>query len=199
MATKWFSMDSAPTNRDFMVELANGYISRARLHNGKHLGCDSMGPNNSDTTPLGWSELPTPMKKKAKAKGSYTEEFERDVWAPYPRKEGTSKANAFKRFQALSDSDRALCIAAIPIYARQKAGSDVSYIKHLEFFIGGKVFETIGAANVIAVPGAPAAPVDWQRILRIYRQTNNWNASHGPAPGQPGCVVPIAELRKAGF
>lgn len=200
MATKWFSMDSAPKDRDFLAELENGYITRGRLRDGGFYpdtqGYGSVPPPRTDW-PLGWCELPTPMKKKPKAKGGYTEEFERDVWGPYPRKEGTSKIGAFKKFQALGDADRALCKAAIPLYARSKAGTDQQYIKHLEFFISGKLFETIGAANVM--PSAPPAPVDWDTTLRIYKRTNNWNTSFGAAPGLPGCKVPLDALRRAGI
>jgi uncharacterized protein YdaU (DUF1376 family) len=31
---------------------------------------------------------------------------------------------------------------------------------------------------------------DWIKIVEVWRVTNNWNPSHGPEPGRPGCLAP---------
>lgn len=148
-----------------------------------------------------WQDAPapkmTPTKpKKAKGKGKpkYTEEFERDVWGPYPRKNGTSKLNGFKKFEGLDDEDRAALIAAIPVYARQKAGSEECYICHLEFFISRRLFETIAPAK-LPPPAGGAPGIEWPRVMSLYARTGNWNIGLGPAPGLPGCRVPKEFLR----
>ena len=30
----------------------------------------------------------------------------------------------------------------------------------------------------------------WERIVRVWRLTNNWHPDNGASPGQPGCLVP---------
>lgn len=145
-----------------------------------------------------WPEMqPTSRAKKstrAKGKPAYTEEFERDVWGPYPRKEGTSKANGFRKFMALDDEDRARVIATIPAYARSKAGREAEFICHLEFFISRRIFETIALPKTPPTAG-PAPGIDWGRVLALYARTNNWNVELGPPPGSPGCRIPKEFLK----
>lgn len=150
-----------------------------------------------------WSDAQQPAitaprapRRKAKPKGKpqYTEEFERDVWGPYPRKEGTSKSNAFRKFEGLDDEDRAAVLRTIPIYARQKAGKEAEFICHLEFFISRRIFETIALPKTPPTAG-PAPVIDWPRILSLYERTGNWNPAFGPAPGSPGCTVPKEFLK----
>lgn len=201
---KWNAMADAPKDRDFLVELNNGYITRGRLINGKHFGADSLGPGGHqgfDTSPKCWQDLPKPSKSAPRAKSAYTEEFEREVWGPYPRKEGTSKIAAFRKYQALSDADQLLVKRGIPIYARQKAGSEPQFIMHLEFFISKRIFETLGRGNHTVPQATTPIPTqyDWKRTLEIYRATNNWNPALGPEPGQFGCRVPPEALRAVGL
>lgn len=193
----------APTDRDFLGQFGD-YVTRGRMIAGLAVA-DSM-PSDLDANPplVCWMELPAPRKLKGKAaalkRGEYSEEFERDVWGPYPRKEGTSKANGYKRYLSLSPEDQKKLIAAIPIYARQKAGKDQEFIKHLEFFINGRIFETIGMANGGDAPGASKMDDSaWRRAVGIYLNTNNWNVTLGPEPGSPGCKVPLPILRDAGL
>lgn len=131
----------------------------------------------------------TPKRvRKAKA-GKYSEEFETDIWQPYPRKEGTSKANAFKKWEALSPEDQQLVKASLPAYCLLKKGSD--FVHHLEFYISKRIFETIGARNMTAT-GA-ALPIDrqtWENMAKIYANNSNWPRDFGPEPGHPGCRMP---------
>lgn len=128
------------------------------------------------------------QKPNKKALGGYTEEFEREVWGPYPRKKTTSKMNGFKRFLGLSEADKALLKASIPVYAKQRAGHEESFTCHLEFFITRRMFETIIAPALRRDIQPPRQ--DWSEAMRRYRVTNDWPQELGPPPGRPGCRVP---------
>lgn len=136
----------------------------------------------TDTKP---QEKIRPQKAKG---GKYSEEFERDIWQPYPRKEGTSKSNAFKKWEALSPEDQQRLKNSIPAYCLLKKGSD--FIHHLEFYISRRIFETIG----LRVPeGHQPAQIDrqsWENIAKIFANNSNWQRDLGPEPGRPGCRMP---------
>ena len=124
----------------------------------------------------------------------YSDEFNLRVWEPYPRKRGTSKKDAFKQWSKLSPADKALVIAAIPVYAQAQAGKDEQYIKHLQFFLSGKIFETVALpkSNPLSKDAGPDTfdRTTWQNLILIYKSTNNWKNHWGPPPGMPGCFVP---------
>lgn len=141
-------------------------------------------------------ELSSIVGKAPKKKTlEYTAEFESELWQPYPRKQGTSKLNAFKKWLALSPADQALVKAALPTYCRLMAGKD--HVHHLEFFISRRIFETV------AVPDGAAAPVgpvqidrqSWENTARIFANNSNWPRDLGPEPGRPGCRMP-ADLQQ---
>lgn len=58
----WESMETAPPDRDFLVRLGYGYITRARFMGSKSraLAYDSMGPAGryDDITAVAWTEIP---------------------------------------------------------------------------------------------------------------------------------------------
>ena len=56
----WRPIETAPLDRDFLVAMKSGYITRGRLINGKFLAIDSTGPVSSgtDTTASHWAEIP---------------------------------------------------------------------------------------------------------------------------------------------
>lgn len=64
-AAQWRPFVTAPTDRDFLVELKSGYVTRGRFIGGRYFACDSTGPTsrNSDTTPNRWREIPQPPKE----------------------------------------------------------------------------------------------------------------------------------------
>lgn len=135
------------------------------------------------------------LKPRKGGKVEYSEEFENLVWQPYPRKNGTSKKNASRNYERLSADDQALVRAAIPLYAQMVRGKDEQHMKHLEFFISGRVFETIQPPARSGPPrrgdARPEISRDtWEKLLRIYKSTNNWKREWGPPPGHPGCMVP---------
>lgn len=143
------------------------------------------------------------VAKPPRAAGvAYSEEFESRVWGPYPRKASTSKKNAWLKWLRLSADQQAQVIRAIPLYAAQmrREGRTEDKIKHLEFFISGEIYATVGAAAASA--GPPRRPIaeatreDWQKMLGIWRSTDNWRETWGPAPGRAGCLVPVDLLEQ---
>ena len=87
--------------------------------------------------------LPASAGKRKAVKRGYTPEFETSVWGPYPRKQGTSKLDAFRKFERLSDTEKEMVVLAIPHYTKMVAGRDQDKIHHLENFIGKRISETI--------------------------------------------------------
>lgn len=57
----WRPIGGAPTDRDFLVYLRSGYVTRGRLINGKHLATDNNGPTDrqTDTTATHWADIPS--------------------------------------------------------------------------------------------------------------------------------------------
>lgn len=136
--------------------------------------------------------------RKPRRQIAYTEEFERDVWGPYQRKDGTSKANAFKKYQALPPEDQDRVKATIPIYWRMAERSKFDH--HLEFFISRRIFETVPLAGTTpTVLQAPAPAIDrptWETFARLYETNSRWNPAWGPEPGHPRCQMPADLQRK---
>lgn len=129
---------------------------------------------------------------------NYSEEFETKVWQPYPRKKGTSKHKAYQLWQMLNEENQQRVIVAIPLYAEhmRRLQREESTIKHLEFFLSGRVYETYapeaaGNSNVVAIPWHKTATREqWERTLKLYVSWNDWREAWGPPPGREGCGVP---------
>lgn len=153
---------------------------------------ENLPLQRTEDTKTDSKKAPKARKPKAKA-GEYTDDFLQSIWQPYPRKTGTSKSNAFKKWLALSDADQAAVRAALGPFTISKRGTEEQFIPHLEFFISRRIFETV---NIDAQPGAPGSaplPSDrptWENLSRIYASTNNWSRQWGPEPGRPGCAMP---------
>lgn len=129
--------------------------------------------------------------------GTYPEEFEA-LWKIYPRTKNTSKKKAHDIWRMLNAENQARVAAAIPIFAAamRAEGRAEDKIKHFQFFLSERIYETVSA------PAGTAAGVStkdwyktltreqWQKILNVWAMTNSWGISHGPEPGKPGCLVP---------
>ncbi len=144
--------------------------------------------------------------RKATVNGvDYSEEFETKVWQPYPRKKGTSKHKAYQLWLMLNETNQQRVIAAIPVHAAQMKleGRPEEKIKHLQFFISERVYETyavVSAAesNVVQLPWHKTATREqWAKVLAMYRENHDWRKAWGPEPGKADCGCPadlVAEL-----
>ena len=152
------------------------------------------------------------QSKRPKDDGTYSEEFE-CLWQLYPRTKNTSKKKAHDIWRMLNNENRARVTAAVPIFAAamRAEGRPEDKIAHMTSWLNGRMYET--AAAPASAPAAKQAAADWHKtatreqwakILLIWSGTNDWRASWGPSPDQPGCSVPadmIAEhnLKHRGF
>lgn len=130
---------------------------------------------------------PTPIRRRARAKketktAPYSEEFE-SFWSLYPRKLNCSKFEASKSWDRLPADMQAQAIAVLPTFARLCAGKDEQYICHAATWLNQRRFETVIVPKA-PVP-SPTINIDWPMVLKIYRQTNNWNSAYGGEPGTP--------------
>jgi uncharacterized protein YdaU (DUF1376 family) len=140
--------------------------------------------------------------------GVYPEEFEA-LWRIYPRTTGTSKKKAHDQWGMLSLENQTLVKAAVPIYAEmmRREGRPQDKIKHMQWWLSEKVYETLSGVPV-ATAAAKAAMVDWHKtakreqwikVLPHWRANYSWNPVWGPAPGKPGCMLPedlLTEMEK---
>lgn len=127
----------------------------------------------------------------------YSEEFEA-LWKIYPRTRNTSKKKAHDLWRMLNDENRERVRVAVPIFASamRAEGRAEDKIKHFQFFLSEKIYETVGAVPGM---GTNAAQVEWWktatreqwiRLLVLWRGDSNWRPAWGPEPGKPGCCVP---------
>lgn len=133
-------------------------------------------PSASDSKPV----------KVKKAKGGYTTEFE-TFWTSYPSTEGQSKPNGFSAWQKLSQADQSAALASLPAYAGLLKREDGRKVKHVQGYLNGRMFETMGKGAVTELE----TPVLWTKRLTHARDRHEWFPDKwGPLPGAAGCRVP---------
>ena len=104
---KWQGMETAPRDRDFLVQLESGYITRARYVGANHLLPDDHPDHSNHWIGVCWQELPPPLKAKgARRSNDYTPEF-LAFYAGFPCRKGESKFDAFKAWRALGPTQQA--------------------------------------------------------------------------------------------
>jgi hypothetical protein len=100
----------------------------------------------------------------------------------------------------LNDENRALVAAAVPVFAAsmRSEGRPEDKIKHFQFFLSERIYETVGTADVQQKQQAATADwhktatrEQWVKLIAIYENSSDWRAAWGPAPGKPGCCVPV--------
>ncbi len=156
-----------------------------------HPGGDSMvSPPNSN------NQKNKQIRRAKQQDGAYPEEFE-VLWKQYPRTRNTSKKKAHDIWRMLNAENQARVAAAVPIFAAamRAEGRPEDKIKHFQFFLSERIYETVG----VPPTGKKIADVDWWKtatreqwgkILVIWRSTNDWRQPWGPEPGKPGSCVP---------
>jgi uncharacterized protein YdaU (DUF1376 family) len=124
-----------------------------------------------------------PGRRKANA---YTPEYEA-FWQAFPSTEGQSKLNGFKAWQQLTNAEQAQAVASLPAYAALLKREEGRKVKHVQGYLNGRMFETLGGATISELE----TPAQWLKRLGHARVKREWfPAKWGPAPGVEGCRVP---------
>jgi len=133
-------------------------------------------------------------RTSSKKEGVYSEEFENDIWKPYPRKLYGSKKKAWDRWRMLTGEQQAQVKAAVPLFAAGmiREGRPEDKIKHLQNFISERIYETVAPSIVPPAAGGPAKPFwetatrkQWGDALLQWSQNWNWSRIWGPEPENP--------------
>lgn len=114
-------------------------------------------------------------------------------WRGYPRKQGTSKANAHKVFERLKPEEQKQAVAALAEFSRSVAQTEERYIPHAATWLNQRRFETLDEQKPTADPAL------WRLRLERLRDSGFWDAWLGPRPGTLGCDCPDDLQREFGF
>jgi hypothetical protein len=136
---------------------------------------------------------------KPKKDAPYSEDFEA-LWQAYPRTKNTSKKAAWDIYRMLNAENQSRVRAAVPVFAAamRAEGRTEDKIKHMQFWLSSRMYETASApAGASAGSAGPAKPFwetatrkQWGDALLVWSSNWNWSKSWGPEPGKPGCHVP---------
>jgi hypothetical protein len=110
--------------------------------------------NGGDKAQSPESRFQSPEEENARtARGFSREEFEKEVWAPYPRTPVMSKEQTWQAWRKASDADRAAIIAAIPRYAAWLRGRKPDHpVLNAATFIRERRFEGFADAERAVPP-----------------------------------------------
>jgi hypothetical protein len=132
-------------------------------------------------------------------------------YATYPRKKGRKAAErAYLKLMELGEISATDLLARTTAYAESvKAWTPErrQFIPHPATWLNsGRYLDEPDAAPAMAGSPKIEAPTrdhttfgesDWRECLEQYQQTEKWSARYwGPAPGEPGCLVPAALIVK---
>jgi hypothetical protein len=135
---------------------------------------------------------PPRAKSRKRAKNAYTPQYE-IFWKAYPSTEGQSKVNGFNEWQKLTPDEQAQALASLPAYADLLKREEGRKVKHVQGYLSGRMFETMGGAAVTELE----TPTQWQKRLGHARARCEWfPVKWGPAPGSPDCRVPADLLQQ---
>lgn len=127
---------------------------------------------------------------QTRRRGEYPEPFEA-AWRAYPHVQGrSSKPNALAAWRKLPDDERAGLMAAIERF-RPKVGEvcgDRGAPCMARWLRDGKHLNFLGA------PAAELPIERWRTLVQLWREGQPWAPDLGPAPDQPGTLVPPIAL-----
>jgi hypothetical protein len=148
----------------------------------------------ADST-LETKDKPQGKASKPKKDQPYSEEFETEVWQPYPRKTGTSKKKAWDYWRMLTEEKQQQVKAAIPAFAAlmKREGRGEDKIKWLAYFISERIYETVASPLIVpSTPSSAAKPFwetatrqEWISALQQWAMNWNWKSYWGPEPENP--------------
>jgi hypothetical protein len=179
----YLDLDSRPTVKDGVASGATPQEVPPDMASGATLQTTDTKPQKN-------------LRPAKKQDAPYSEDFE-EVWKlaaqlGAPRTKDTSKKKAFDHWRMLNDENRTRVRAAIPAFAAamKAEGREPKNIKHFEFFLSGRVWETV-AVSAAAGAGSPkpfwetATRKDWCDALQLWSYNWNWKKMWGPEPENP--------------
>lgn len=147
-------------------------------------GKGTLEPKGSMSEPS-VADAPEPKAEK-RSRNAYSADYEA-LWKAYPSTEGQSKLNGFKAWKKLTAEQQAQAVASLPSYADLLKRNPDRPVKHVQGYLSGRMFETMGTASVTELDTV----AQWLKRLGYARSKHEWSPEKwGPMPGQSGCRVP---------
>lgn len=138
------------------------------------------------------------VNNRKKDSMSYSEDFEA-LWKAYPRTKNTSKKAAWDIYRMLNTENQEMVKIAVPYFAEamRREGRTEDKIKHMQFWLSARMYETAAPPTASAGYVGPAKPFwetatrkQWGNVLLAWESNWQWSKSWGPEPGKAGCHVP---------
>lgn len=167
---------------------------------------DSISRSEQEDTVSG-TLVPDKGSKAAKKRPDYTLDF-LAFWADYPRKDGTSKAEAAKSWAKLTADEKQLAAARLPAFRRHEdermRRSPGSTGLHAATYLNQKRWETLGDATKQSArywweneeKRKSLTAEQWTGLVHKWAN-GTWPIDKlGPAPGSKWCVVPDSVIER---